>query len=362
MNSSLIDTENQLNDFCSRISEADWFTVDTEFMRERTYYPKLCLIQVGIPGHSWCIDALADISLSSVIGLVCNGDSTRVLHAARQDLEIFYHLNNSFQDKIFDSQIAAGLLGMDAQIGYAGLVKELMNVELEKGYQRANWALRPIPEAQLEYALDDVRYLSQAYPMMLDKLAALGRLEWALEDSARLLQRNLYITEPSLAYFRIGKVRTLPTEQQHVVAALAKWRESLAQKLDQPRNWIASDSTLVYLAQTKPDSMPRLNKVKGIKPELLEGYGEDLLKALEVDEAATGENLMNQQNALTDAEQKLYRKFKELLDERASSLQISTPVLGTRKDVELIIRGEPGSLLTEGWRKEVIGNELLSMV
>ena len=361
MHENLVDTVKQLEDCYERLADARWITVDTEFMRERTYYPQLCLIQLGIPGQAWCIDALADVSLQPILELVCLSGSQRVLHAARQDLEIFFHLVGSFTSKLFDTQIAAALLGFDAQIGYAGLVKALSGIELEKGYQRANWATRPLPWAQLEYALDDVRYLSDLFPEILDRLNEAGRLDWAIEDSARLLNRELYITDPSTAYLRIGQTRTLNANEQHIVRRLASWREKLAQELDRPRSWIASDSTLIYMAQVKPDSRVRLQRVKGISPELIDKHGEALLQAIEVESDNDRISLVEHPNPLTDQEQKRYRKLKERLDQCAKTLGIHTPVLGTRKDVELLLRGESGSALTEGWRREVIGDELSSM-
>jgi ribonuclease D len=361
MNTRIVDTARQLEECCDSLAGADWITVDTEFMRERTYYPQLCLVQLGIPGQAWCVDALADLSLQPALELVCLQRSRRVLHAARQDLEIFFHLVGSFTSELFDTQIAAALLGFDAQIGYAGLVKELSGTELEKGYQRANWATRPLPSAQLEYALDDVRYLAELYPEILDRLGELGRLDWATEDSARLLRRELYVTDPAIAYLRIGQTRTLNATEQHIVRRLARWREQLAQELDRPRNWIGSDSTLIYMAQTKPDTRVRLQRVKGISPELIEKHSEQLLQAIAVDSDAGRDSLLEQPNPLTDQEQKRYRRLKERLDQCAKSLGINTPVLGTRKDVELLLRGGQGSVLTEGWRKEIIGEELMDM-
>ena len=361
MHVELVDTMGQLEECCETLADAEWITIDTEFMRERTYYPQLCLIQLGIPGQAWCIDTLADISLQPVLELVCLSSSQRVLHAARQDLEIFFHLVGSFSSELFDTQVAAALLGFDAQIGYAGLVKALSGIELEKGYQRANWATRPLPTAQLEYALDDVRYLADLYPEILIRLDDSGRLDWAKEDSARLLRRELYITDPSTAYLRIGQTRTLNAAEQHIVRRLARWREGLAQELDRPRNWITSDSTLIYMAQIKPDTLARLQRVKGISADLIEKHSEVLLQAIECGHDGDNTNLVEQASPLTDQEQKLYRRLKERLEQCAKSLGINTPVLGTRKDVELLLRGGPGSLLTEGWRREVIGEELLSM-
>lgn len=361
MQTSVIDTNANLEACCDQLAQAEWITVDTEFMRERTYYPQLCLIQIGTPDRAWCVDALADMPLETLLKLVCESPQPRVLHAARQDLEIFFHLSGKFTSPLFDTQIAAALLGFDAQIGYAGLIKELSGKELEKGYQRANWAARPLPAGQLEYALDDVRYLADAYPVLLEKLIAADRLQWALEDSARLLNRELYVTDPATAYLRIGQTRTLAAPEQHVVRELAHWREQLAQDQDRPRNWIASDSTLIYMAQVKPDSLARLQKVKGIGPELIDRHSETLLEAIARGHDEQGDSLMDQLNPLSDREQKLYRQLKQHLDQRAQALGINTPVLGTRKDVELLLRGNTGSLLLEGWRRQAVGEELLAM-
>jgi len=357
----LIDTASQLESCCDDLAEAEWVTLDTEFMRERTYYPQLCLIQIGTANNFYCIDALADIQLDRVLQLLCQHPGTRVLHAARQDLEIFFHLLDEVTSPVFDSQIAAGLLGLDAQIGYAGLVKNLVGKELEKGHQRANWANRPLPAGQLEYALDDVRYLSEIYPILLERLDQVGRLHWASEDNSHLLDRNLYVTDPAQAFRRIGQARSLAAQDQHIVRALAQWREQVAQQSDKPRNWVVNDATLIYLAHTKPDSLDRLQKVKGIASELVDRHSETILSAIAAGYENDSEALMSQATPLSEAEQKRYKRLKQRLEQHATNLGINAPVLGTRKDVEWLLRENPKSALLSGWRKAEIGEELLTI-
>lgn len=354
----LVNDQHQLDACCNPIAGANWITVDTEFMRERTYYPQLCLVQIGVEGDAWCIDALADIDLDRLLDLLCNNTAARVLHAARQDLEIFFHLHGAFNSPLFDTQVAAGLLGMDAQIGYAGLIKNLFGKELEKGFQRADWSRRPLPDKQIEYALDDVRYLADAYPVLQEKLQRLGRLDWAIEDSQRLLSPRLYLCQPDEAYQRIGQLRTLPAAEQHVLRRLAAWRERLAQQSNTPRNWIGNDNTLVYVAKIKPDSTAQLRKVKGIDPALLEQESDNILEAIDSGLGGPDATLMSHPEPLTDEEQKLYKRMKQELDKLAKSMGIQAPVLGTRKDVEMLLRGNPDSNLLHGWRKQVVGDTL----
>lgn len=361
MSSHLIDNNIPLEECRHAISEAGWITLDTEFMRERTYYPQLCLLQIGDGANAWCVDALADLHLDPLLEQICERDHWRVLHAARQDLEIFYRLRGNFTSPLFDTQVAAGLLGLDAQVGYAGLIKELLGIELEKGYQRANWARRPLPEAQLEYALDDVRYLAEVYPLIQEKLDSLGRLEWVIEDSRKLCDRNLYSVDPATAYLRIGQLRALVPVEQHIVRALAQWREQRAQQADKPRSWIASDNTLIYLAQIKPDSRARLQKVKGLSPQLIDNQADAILTAVAEGASSDNARLMSHPEPLTDSEQKLYKEMKKALDDRAKELGIDAPALGTRKDVEMVVRGNTDSALLNGWRAGVVGEQLLAM-
>jgi len=362
MTNNYIDSDSALRDVIEALASHSWLALDTEFMRERTYYPQLCLIQIGTGDDLFCIDALAFGSVTPLLELICNRDKTMVLHAARQDLEIFFALQQQVSAPLFDTQVAGGLLGFDAQLGYAGLIKQLLGIDLEKGLQRANWAARPLPKNQIDYAIDDVRHLSEAYPVLLEHLEAKQRLEWALEDSARLLQAELYIPQPDKAFERIGQAKVLPAVEQQILKRVAAWREQYAQRVDKPRTWITSDATLIYIAHVKPNSVGALHNIKGIAQEILKTETDNLLTAVAEGMAAEPIQLLEKPLALSDKEQKRYRALKKQVDARASELGIDSPVLGARKDIELLLRGNRNTLLLQGWRKAVIGEELLSLV
>lgn len=361
MTNNYIDSDSGLRDVVESLAKESWLALDTEFMRERTYYPQLCLMQIGTGRELFCIDTIALSSVAPLLALICGGDKTMVLHAARQDLEIFYTQHQAISAPLFDTQIAGGLIGLDAQLGYAGLIKQLLGIELEKGLQRANWAQRPLPQNQIDYAIDDVRHLSEAYPMLLEQLEAKQRLAWALEDSARLLVPDLYLPQPDKAFERIGQAKVLPAVEQQVLQRVAAWRERYAQRVDKPRTWITSDATLIYISHIKPGSVSALNNIKGIAPEILKTETDDLLAAVAAGLAADPLLLLEKPVPLSDKEQKRYRLLKKHVDARAKELGMDSPVLGTRKDIELLLRGHKNSLLLQGWRKAVIGDELLAL-
>lgn len=362
MTTEYIDTPSALQDVIKSLTTHTWLALDTEFMRERTYYPQLCLVQIGTDDDLLCVDTIAIDSVAPLLELICNDAKTMVLHAARQDLEIFYTLQAQVTAPLFDTQIAGGLLGLDAQLGYAGLIKQLLEIDLEKGLQRANWATRPLPADQLAYAFDDVRHLREVYPMLLDQLEAKQRLAWALEDSTRLLNPDLYLPQPDKAFERIGQAKVLPAAEQQVLKCVAAWREEYAQRVDKPRTWITSDATLIYIAHTKPATVSALHSIKGIAPDILKTETDALLTAVAAGLAAEPVMLLEKPVPLSDKEQKRYREMKKLVDARAVELDINSPVLATRKDIELLLRGQQHSLLLQGWRKPVIGDPLLKML
>ena len=361
MTSTYIDTDSGLRDVVRALDSHAWLALDTEFMRERTYYPQLCLIQIGTRDDLFCIDTIALESIAPLLDLICNRYKTMVLHAARQDLEIFFTLQKQVSAPLFDTQIAGGLIGLDAQLGYAGLIRQLLDINLEKGLQRANWAARPLPKNQVDYAIDDVRHLREVYPVLLQQLEDKQRLAWATEDSARLLAPELYQAQPERAFERIGQAKVLPAVEQQILKQVAAWRESYARRVDRPRTWITSDATLIYIAHVKPGSISALHNIKGIAPDILKTESDELLAAVAAGLAAEPVQLLEGPAPLTDREQKRYRELKKHVDARASELGLDSPVLGTRKDIELLLRGNENTLLLQGWRKAVIGEELQTL-
>ena len=233
-----IDSAPELARFCLQLSGADWFALDTEFLREKTYYPKLCLLQVATPDSVACIDPLALDTLDPILDLVFDPGITKVMHSARQDMEIFYHLRGAAPGPVFDTQVAALLLGYPDQIGYGNLVSEVLNVRLEKLHTRADWSIRPLTQDQVSYAADDVIYLVDVYLNLRNRLVERGRLEWLDEDFARLSSDALYSNPPEDAWLRVKGGNRLKGAALAVLQALAGWRETLAQQRDRPRGWI----------------------------------------------------------------------------------------------------------------------------
>jgi ribonuclease D len=220
--------------------------IDTEFMRERTYYAQLCLTQIATADETWCVDPLAGHTQDAFWQEILTHDW--VLHSARQDIEVIYQTAGSMPASIFDTQIAAGLLGFPAQMGYAGLVKELFDLEIHKSHTRADWSKRPLRAEYLDYAAEDVEYLLPAYEILTEKLEEKGRLGWALEDSRWLLDPALYDISDSQAIDRLKGARNFRGRRRAAAERLAAWREAEAIKRDRPRQWIMRDNVLLDIA------------------------------------------------------------------------------------------------------------------
>jgi ribonuclease D len=357
----LIEDDVSLADCCADLSEQPWIAVDTEFMREKTYYPQLCLLQIARPGEIYCVDTLRTSGIADLLTLLEQRDVIKVFHAARQDLEVLHFLCGMPPVPVFDTQIAAGLLGYDDQLGYASLVEAIAGVVLPKTHQRTDWARRPLPSDQLDYAADDVRYLREVYTDLFEQLEQKGRLDWAMEDNARLTDPGLYEIAPERAYLRIKQGRTLSPRQQTVLRELAAWREELAKKRDRPRNWIARDGLLVYLSQTCPTSLAKLKSVRGLSDSIREQEGDSLLAAIDHGLNKTAQPLFEGAGPLTPDQTVRRDHMLEHLKLRASELDIRPQVLGARREVDAIVRGSENSILLQGWRRQVIGEELLEM-
>ena len=259
----LAETE-ALAEFCRLCASESYISIDTEFVREHTYYPKLCLVQIGTQEKSALIDPLAEgIVLEPLFDLLRNPSVLKVFHAARQDLEIFYYLMGDVVYPVYDTQIAAMALGNNEQIAYHGLVTEYLGLELDKGSRMTQWDLRPLSVAQCDYAFMDVEPLHQLYPMQCQQL--LGREEWIEEVHSQLVEVGNLSVEPENAW-RLLKLRQLKPRYLGCVAAIAEWREFTARRLDLPRRWVLSDESVITLAQNQPKSVEDCNKLR-IKPK-----------------------------------------------------------------------------------------------
>lgn len=283
MNKNLvfIDNDSALLQACRRLKDCAWLAVDTEFERVSTYYPELCLLQFACKELTVVIDPLAVTDLEPVYEVLYDPAVIKVFHAARQDLEIFFHTRGDLPVPVFDTQIAAPLLGYDNQIGYANLIRELLGVELTKTQTRTDWKRRPLSSSQLEYAADDVIYLGQAYEKMSARLNASGQLSLLVEEFRALLRPELYQPDPENMWQRIKKAEKLNGNVLVVLQQLAAWREVTARAENRPRSWILRDYTLVEMAQLSPANQGDLARINGMNRRALKRHGATLIKIIE---------------------------------------------------------------------------------
>jgi ribonuclease D len=227
--------------------------IDTEFMREKTFFAQLCLVQVATPDRVYCVDPLAGNPMQEFWDETFR--KTWVVHSARQDIEVIFQSSGAMPAQLFDTQIAAALLGMQPQIGYAGLVKELFDAEIPKTHTRADWSQRPLSDALLHYAVEDVEYLLPAYECLGERLEKAGRMAWAEQDSALLLDESLYGFDETQAVNRLKGARNLRGRRRSAAERLAVWRETEAANRDRPRQWILRDSALLDIAHELPATL-----------------------------------------------------------------------------------------------------------
>ena len=334
--------------------------IDTEFMREKTYFSQLCLVQVAAGDQIACIDPLvdaddgADAAWDDLLG--CDW----VLHSGRQDIEVLYQATGKMPAGVWDTQVAAGLLGYQPQIGYANMVAELFDVQLDKSQTRADWSRRPLADDMLRYAAEDVLYLLPAADMLAEKLESLGRLAWAEQDSAELLQTSLYDIDPTTAVSRVKGANNTRGPVRNIAVALAEWREREALRRDRPRQWILRDNHLLDIAHRRPSSRADLQRIDGLPPRTIERRHKDILAAV-----AAGENSSNDYQPPRrpdEAERARLKMMKARVADVAKKLGIATEVLAPKRDLSAALNGDQDSRLFNGWRDELLGDELRSLI
>lgn len=364
MSALYIDSPAQLQALCQHLREHDWFSLDTEFLREKTYRARLCLLQVATTDCVACIDPVALPDLDPLIALLFDPTIIKVLHSAHQDLEIFYDLCGKVPGPIFDTQIAATVLGQGEQVGYGALVKAELGVELEKGHTRTDWCQRPLDPAQLDYAADDVRYLCQVYLRQRDRLAELGRDTWLRSDFAALSDPSRYSNPPALAWTRVKGSNRLHGVQLAVLQAIAAWREEQAQQTDKPRRWILKDEVLLDIAKLMPSNPDRLRRIRGIEEGVLKHHGERLLALIEQAKALPREAwpMLSQGPRLPPEQEPLVDVLMALLRQRCQQQQISPGAVAGRRDLERLVMGESDLPLQQGWRAVIAGEALQKLL
>jgi ribonuclease D len=346
------------------LSEADWFALDTEFLRETTYWPQLCLVQVATEQRIACIDPLAIDDLTPLFRLLDDPSITKVLHAAGQDLEIFHHLTGRVPAPVFDTQLAAPLLGYPEQAGFARLVTSVLAVELAKGHARTDWSERPLPAAALAYAADDVRYLVPLYRTLHDDLVARGRLEWLEPEFARLVDPARYDPPVEEAWRRIKGVERLPPRGRAATQALAAWREREARGQDVPRGRIARDDALLDIARSQPATRKQLARQRSVRDGLVQRHGDRLLALVAAANEHEPPALSNRHRAasLDAAGEALVDALTAVVRLRAAAVDLNPATLASRKELVRIAAGEPASEVLAGWRAGLVADALQALV
>jgi len=338
----LIETQTQLEQTLGIMSGP--IAVDTEFVRERTYYPQLCLLQISDADTAVCVDCLAELELTPLRAQLL--ERPMLMHSGRQDLEILWQTFGQLPQQLVDTQVAAGLLGMAPQIGYGELVENRLSVKLDKSNSRRDWAKRPLPADGLRYALDDVRYLIPLWQSLAGELEKLERLEWFIEDCERLLNPQLF-DDPKQVFSKLKGLGRLRPESQACAYRLVLWRETYAQKTNRPRRWVLADRALLQIAAQQPRAIDELAAIEEVGTRLVRHEGEALLNEI----AAPGATPPIKIPSPLDAEQR--RKHK-LLAQRVGQIAehfgIRTEVLATRSELETLVRGHESQRLASGWR------------
>jgi len=353
----------QLTSQLSLFQSSPYIALDTEFMRESTYFPKLCLLQLATTEHCVVLDPLGAIELEPLWEFLASNERIKVLHSARQDLEVLSLAGGErlLNGPFFDTQIAAGLLGASAQIGFGALVAEKLGHVLPKGHTRADWTKRPLSNEQLEYAADDVRFLAPLYLKLCDELDAAQRTSWEAEEAAELTDPSLYRTDPAAAWRRLKGLDRLKPDQRATAKLLAQWREQVAVEHDKPRGWIIPDEALRSIAERLPTSTQELESVRALPPGTIRRRGDELIALVQQGASNPDSDPANDFRPSLEQTAKVTR-LMTAVRRRAEEMKITPELLATRRDVEQFVYFRRTERLTRGWRQAAIGETLLAML
>lgn len=364
---TLITTTNSLSELCNKLKESEYVTVDTEFIREKTYWPDLCLIQVADSKNAAVVDVLSpNINIEPLLNIMHDPKILKVFHAARQDLEIFFKLTNRLPQPLFDTQIAAMVCGFGDSVGYDTLVNKITGKVIDKSSRFTDWSLRPLTQKQIDYALGDVTHLRLVYENLNQHLLEGDRSEWLREEVEKLNDTGIYQTSPPDAWKRIKSRNTNP-RFLGVLKELASWREKEAQKKNIPRNHVIKDEALVEIAHSSPKSLKSLNRIRGLGQRTAEGYvGQSLLKAVGV-----GENIPLNQCPQVPRRPSIPKNIgpitdylKVLLKMKCDEHGIAQKLIANSADIEKLAAfgSKAGIAAISGWRKDLFGEDAINLI
>lgn len=359
----MIDSADALTAFAARAERATELSLDTEFMREKTYRAELCLLQLAVGEQAVCIDPLAIAAsggdLAPLAPLLTAPGAVKVMHAARQDLEVLLPAIGLVQP-VFDTQIAAALAGHPSQVGYAELVRRLLGVELPKAHTRTDWARRPLSADQQEYALDDVKYLAALRASLLDTLAAQGRIAWLEEELSGLANADALRVAPEEAWRKIKGLPALDPARQQLAQAIGAWRERRAIERNRPRGWILDDAAVREIVVRLPRSSQALAALPEMQESVARKCGEELLQLISQSGIADPPPPLPRRERPDPSQLARIKRLADVAAGVAKELEIGPELLATRRELEKLAAGRRDLSLLRGWRAEVVGQKLLS--
>ncbi len=362
---SLITTTESLAAFCARQAAADFVTVDTEFMREKTYWPQLCLVQVAGPGEAVAIDPLAaGLDLRPLYDLMAASSVLKVFHAARQDIEIFFHLAGQVPAPLFDTQVAAMVCGFGDSVSYETLVSKLAGVRVDKSSRFTDWSLRPLTERQLAYALSDVIHLRPVYDKLRRRLTKSGRANWLDQEMSVLTNATTYTVDPESSWLRL-KVRSTKPRFRAILREIAAWREREAQTRDLPRGRVVRDEALLEIAAHAPTNVEELARVRGLGRSLAESrMGADLLAAIARGLALPDDQCPREESAgdLPPGAASVVELLRVLLKMKCEDHHVASKLVASAADLDAIAADDGADVpALAGWRRELFGKDALAL-
>ena len=363
---AFITTTDELAALCERLAGEEFITVDTEFMRERTYYPELCLVQLAGTHDVAVVDAQAKgIDLAPLGVLLARPDVVKVFHACRQDVEIFLLMFGAVPLNLFDTQVAAMVAGFGDQVGYDALVQALTGGHIDKAHRFSDWSARPLTKAQVDYAAADVTHLRIVYERLMARLRVDGRMAWVGQEMAALADPDTYRVNPERAWERL-KLRTGNRRQLAMVQAIAAWREREAQRVNIPRQRLVKDEQIPEIAALAPESAEALAKARGITSGFAQGKsGQSLLAVIAAAKALPEGDLprADKPRDMPRASPALVALLKVLLNAVAEQNNVAPRLVASSEDIEMLALGEAeGNAALEGWRGEMFGRDALRLI
>ncbi len=356
----IITTKDELQQFIDDIRGSDWIGVDTEFLREKTYSPRLCLVQISTAHHEVCIDPLTIDDLHPLESILLASNTVKILHSCRQDLEAFDTRFSGGMVNLFDTQIAAAFCGYGDQVSYAMLVESICGVVLPKLYTRADWSLRPLPLPQLEYAVEDVRYLDKIRQHLEELLISLGRKSWHEQECQKSLKPEEYRIYPKDAWKRLKGAGSLDSRYHQCAKSLAIWREERAQKSDRPREWVLSTAALLEISIQSPRNEKQLMMTDGMNAGVMRKSGQRILEIVNENQPdPKADAIWSVLSIMTPEEKKKVKSIMKVLKSVSEDLNVAQSLLSNRQNVEKFVRGDVDLPLFQGWRLEVVGADIL---